>query len=135
MEITSKELYEKLTPVSTIQYFAQLLSDGLSVNMSDAYSQLIREAARCNDYCSDVVSDIRYIEHRLSLFREGEEFEPVWIGFRRHGVDGTMYLLSRLSESENIYEPLYHNYFVVYSVTVKKSEPGFYHVVFSKYNT
>ena len=134
-ELTSQELFEKMQPAFQETYTAQLLSDGLSVNMSDIYSTLIKEAARCNSYNSDVVYDINYIHDKLKEYRGGN-FEPIFVGFRKYGVDGTSYILSRMEDYSSPYLCLSREYFVVYSVTLNKTEyEGFYNIVFSKYWT
>ena len=133
--MTSRELFEALSPNDTIELTAQLLENGLSVNMSGVYSQLIKEAARCNNYNSDVVYDIEDIMDRLKEFRAGDEWKPVFIGFRRHGVDGTSFVLSRIGSPERRYNVIYKEYFALYAIDVEEETEGFYKVIFCTYNT
>lgn len=130
--MTSEQLYEKLTPYKTDKYFAQLLSDGLSVNLSDAFSKLIKDAARCNGYNSDVYYDLRTIDTAMKEFDPHKEFTPIWIGFRKLGVDGTSYILCK-ADNEAFYGSLSANYFALYSLTVENDHDDFYHVVLNEY--
>lgn len=136
--MTSKELFDSMTPSKTEKYFAQLLADGMSVNLSSMYTKLIRDAARCNSYSSDVFYDLKHIERRMKEFNPNEEFEPIWIGFRKMGVDGTGYVLSRI-DNDTSRGPLAktyalsNNYFALYSVTVENREYDFYDIVLNEY--
>ena len=131
--MTSKTLYEKMKPNSTRYYTAQLLQDGLNLNMSDIFTKLIRDAARCNHYSSDVFYDMKIIESAMQDFDPEKEFEPIWVGFRKLGVDSNGFILSRM-DNEFMYGPLSQNYFALYSLTVEPKESGFYNVVFNEYN-
>lgn len=133
--MTSKELFNKLKPSSKEEYVAQALTNGLSVNMSGIYSQLIKEAARCNNYNSDVVYDIESIQEKLAEFRQGDSWEPVFVGFRRHGVDGTDFVTTRCESPERAYEVIFKEYFALYSVDVEAESDGWYKIMFYKYNT
>lgn len=128
--MNSRELYNKMTPGKTEKVVAQLLADGLSCNLSEFYSKLIKDAARCNRFNSDVVYDINGIQDALKNYRANTEFEPIWIGFRRYGVDGTDYILSRIDgNASNVYQ----DYFALYSLDVENNEPGWYWVVLNEY--
>lgn len=128
--MTSKELYFKIAPDKTTRLLAQLGDNGLEVNMSTEFSRLIKDAARCNHYNSDVYYDIKEIHEQFKEY-DGKEFEPIWIGFRRMGVDGTSYVLARV-EDNNPYRYLFREYFALYSVTVEKEEDRYY-VCFNEY--
>lgn len=132
--MTSHELYNKLKPNREQKLVAQLLEDGLNVNIVDFYTKLIKDAARCNSYSSDVVFDINYISRQLREFNKDTVFEPIWVGFRRHGVDSTAYVLSRIAEDGNTIE-LYKNYFALYSINVVEDPeyPDFRVVVIGEY--
>ncbi len=134
-DYTSEKLLEKLKPNSKKVYLAQSLVDGLMVNTADMFTILIKEAARCNDYSSDVFYDLQRIATSFKEFVN--VFTPVWIGFRRHGVDGTEFVLSRIKEYKDVYDCIYKEYFALYSVHVEQDAAcnDFYNVVFSKYNT
>ena len=130
--MTSQELFNKMRPSRQHKYTARLLSDGLNLNLSDIFCPLIKDAARCNSYASDVFYDLKNIEKRMEEYKEDEPFEPIWIGFRRHGVDGTGYVLGR-AEDESMYGTMSHNYFALYSITVENDEYGFKNVILSEY--
>lgn len=53
--------------------------------MHSIYDILIREAAKCKSYCSDVLYDIDGINHMLSI--KDIPTREFWIGFRDLGVD------------------------------------------------
>lgn len=128
--MNSRELYNKMTPCKTEKVLAQLLADGLSCNLSTFCSKLIKDAARCNRFNSDVVYDINGIQDALKKYRANTEFEPIWIGFRRYGVDGTNYILSRIDGS---IDNVYRDYFALYSLDVENKEPGWCWVVLNEY--
>lgn len=131
--MTSQELYNKIKPSEVHYYFAQLLSDGLNVNLNDIFTPLIKDAARCNGYNSDIYYDMIAIDEAMKSYRAGQEFEPMWIGFRKLGVDGTAFVLLRISDN-NTYADLSANYFALYSLTLKpRSYEGLYDVALSEY--
>lgn len=128
--MTIQQLYEKLHPSKTMTAHAQMLADGLSVSVSDIYTRLIKDAARCNSYSSDVFYDLQKIDRELHEFRPGSIFEPIFVGFRRHGVDGNSFILSRIGE--NPYNT-HQEYFALYSLTVEPDGEGWYNVLFNEY--
>lgn len=130
--MTSVELYKKLRPYKTNTITAQLMSDGLSGNLSDMFSRFIKDAARCNGYNSDIFYDMKIIEKAMREYNPEEEFTPIWVGFRKHGVDGTNFILCKV-ENENMYGSLSYNYFALYSVMVEHEEPGWYNIILNEY--
>lgn len=130
--MNSRELYNKMTPSKTEKVIAQLLADGLSCNLSTFYSKLIKDAARCNRFNSDIVYDINGIQDALKNYRANKEFEPIWIGFRRHGVDGTNYVLCRV-DSSSVSMSLGQEYFALYSVDVEYNKYDWYNIVLNEY--
>lgn len=115
-------------------YLAQLTESGLVFNTSELYSILIKEAARCNSYNSDILYDIETIESRFHTY-SGKEFEPIFIGFRKLGVDGTNYVILRLKDYDNPRDGLVKEYFAFYSITLEATNyEGLYDVVLSKYS-
>ena len=131
--MTSKELYEKLVPSEEKTYKYAYLSDhGLEINLESMFSGFIKDAARCNSYNSDVYYDIHHIKETLREFNPESEFEPIWIGFRKMGVDGTSYVLCN---AENDYPRvnLSSNYFALYSVNIVHEEDNYYNIVLCKY--
>jgi len=130
--LTSLDLYKTLNPsVTEVKEHVQVLADGISCNLSDFYTKLIKDAARCNRYSSDIVFDINEINEKLKTYRNGREFEPVWIGFRRHGVDGTSYVVSAITEQPDL-QP-YQRYFALYSVMVEDGDPGWCKIIINEY--
>ena len=131
--MTSKELFEKLKPSEQKVYLAQYNARGLDFNTSDMFSRLIKDAARCNNYNSDIYYDLSYIDDRLKHFEPAEDFEPIWIGFRKMGVDCTSFVLTRVND-ESMYGSLSNNYFALYSISVERDNTDNFHVVwFNEY--
>lgn len=130
--MTSKELFNKMKPSTTKLYLAQSTEKGLEFNHSHMFSTLIKDAARCNGYNSDVYYDLKYLEDRFENFSEEEEFEPIWIGFRKLGVDCTNFVLCRCAD-DAVYGSMSNNYFALYSVSVEKDEAGWYDVHLNEY--
>lgn len=130
--MTSKELYEKLIPADEKHYVGQLLDNGLSVNLSDMFSRFVKDAARCNGYNSDIYYDMKHIDEAMHEFDPDKEFEPIWVAFRKLGVDGTAYVLCR-AEENNLYSSICDNYFALYCVTVEHNSYDFYSVVLREY--
>ena len=99
----------------------------LDINLSSEFTQLIREAARCNRYASDIIYDIGNVNDKLSNFNldDYSEFDlPIFaMGFRRDGVDGNSFILSRLNNSHNgsMYG-LYKEYFAIYFMEVVRDK-------------
>ena len=105
----------------------------LEINMSSEYSQLIKEAARCNRYNSDIIYDIESIRDAFENFNAETDLPFFVIGFRRDGVDGNTFVLSRM-EDRQPYD-LYKEYFAIYFVEVKeeKDYSTFYEVEVTGY--
>lgn len=130
--MTSKELYSKLQPIKTDYETAQLTENGLSVNMSGTYTKLIKDAARCNDYSSDIFYDLTTINDALETFDPDVEFEPIWIGFRKLGVDGTSFVMCRI-DNANPLMSLTKTYFALYSIDIVSEGGGFYCIEINEY--
>ena len=128
--MTIQELYEKMRPSKSHDVQGQILADGISANISDFFTRLIKDAARCNSYSSDVYYDLRKIDDALRNYKSGEPFEPIFIGFRRHGVDGNSFILSRL---DGDYHRAYREYFALYSVMVEPDGEGWVNVLLKEY--
>ena len=94
---------------------------GLEANLSSEFSQLIKEAARCNYYNSDIVYDIQRIQHTMEAFNPGNDGDlpVVAMGFRKMGVDGNEFIMSRL---EGDCYNAYKEYFAIYFVEVKRHD-------------
>lgn len=105
---------------------AQFVAGRLEANMSSAYTQFIREAAKCHDYASDVIYDIGSINDMMERFNPGDypndgsrddQLPVIALGFRKMGVDGNHFMLSRLNG--NCYN-IDKEYFAVYFVEVRR---------------
>lgn len=132
-KLTSQQLFDAIKPSSRKEYLAQLTEYGLSFNPSDMFSIFIKEAARCNNYNSDVIFDIEHVTERFHVYA-GKEFEPIWIGFRKLGVDGTDNVLLRL-KNELPWVALTTEYFALYSISLELANyEGQYKVILNKYN-
>jgi len=69
-----------------------------NINMSSIYSLLIKEAARCDHYASDVVLDIESIEEKLKAAQTSWDY---YVGFRDMGVDGPSFVKIRLEKAND----------------------------------
>lgn len=125
-----RELYEKLRPSKTINMSGQILHTGLSVNLSDMFTRLIKDAARCNSYSSDVFYSLSEIDENIRNYRNFADFEPIFVGFRRHGVDGNSFILHRIEHDPYA---VHREYFALYAVAIKQNEHGWAEVVFNEY--
>lgn len=97
---------------------AQLLdySHRIEANLSGEFSELIRQAARCNRYGSDLIYDINNINDAMETWT-GEKTLFIF-GFRRDGVDGNSFVLSRVNiECKNISD-IHKLYFAIYFMEV-----------------
>jgi len=133
---TSSELYALMTPFKTSSENVQISPYNGSVmyNPSAMFSQLIKDAARCNYYNSDIFYDLKAIYDRLEAFKTPEEdphySDPIWLGFRKMGVDGTSFVLSRIGEDTH---RAAQEYFALYSVKIDPAEDGYATVTFNEY--
>ena len=131
--MTSNELLSKMgSPFNKKIYLAQLNDRGLDFNTSDLFSRLIKDAARCNRFNSDIYYDLQHIEEQMKSFNPEEEFEPIWLGFRKSGVDCTGFVLCKTNE-EQTYGNLSNNYFALYVITVEKEKDELYNVILNEY--
>lgn len=126
--MTSKELYKKLSPTSEEIEFAQAVAGKVNWNTSSFFTKLIKDAARCNSYCSDVYYDMNAISEQLDNYTG--DFEPMWIGFRRNGVDGTNLILARIQDD---YLEVHNEYFALYSLNIIPDEGSWIKVITREY--
>ena len=90
-------------PRKEIMHFDGVYRPGyISYNASGVYSFILKKAAMCDHFASDVLYNIKEveaaIEGRCMISSEGENISPVCIyfGFRDMGVDGYCFINSRL---------------------------------------
>ena len=90
----------------------------MDANLSSEFSELIKQAGRCNRYASDLIYDINNVNESLETWT-GEKTLFVF-GFRRDGVDGNSFVLSRVNnECKEIYN-IHKLYFAIYFMEVKE---------------
>lgn len=109
-------------------------SDGhLDVNLSSEFTELIRQAARCNRYSSDIVYDIGNVNDAMEVWTGGKTLFV--FGFRRDGVDGNSFVLSRVNNECKEIHNIHNLYFSIFFMEVKKDEGyvDFYKVVTDGY--
>ena len=128
--MTSKELYEKLKPSVSKTENVQAIGGRINYNTSSFCTKLIKEAARCNAYSSDVVYNINGMTEAMRNFDPKADPVIIWFGFRRHGVDHDSYILSKIGE--DVYN-VYHDYFALYSVKIEAESPGYVDITFNEY--
>ena len=136
--MTARELYDKLLWSTEKEYMAQLIPEhGLSVNIEDFFTKLVKNAARTNRFSSDIRYTFNEIEDQMKNFKDGDEWSPVFIGFRRDGVDGTSYVLSNMNQADGNTRIIYDRYFAFYGVDVVKEDEytSFYKIKVHEYWT
>ena len=98
----------------------------LEANFSSEFTAVIKEAARCNRWASDCIYDIQEVERVLEAFNPDEfpvdgsnddALPIVAMGFRKDGVDGNSFILSRCAGE--CYK-VYSNYFALIFMEVKR---------------
>lgn len=65
----------------------------VSINMSSIYTALIKEAAKCNRWSSDILVEIKNISNAIKDISKEEHI--IIFGFREDGVDGEEYVKLR----------------------------------------
>jgi hypothetical protein len=74
------------------------------LNLSGFYTAIIKEAAKCSSYSSDVLYDIDSIKDMLKNMKDGEQTR-YYLGFRNMGVDAASFIREREpSEYRKIYK-------------------------------
>jgi hypothetical protein len=106
---------------------ARVTANGIDVNLSSSFTAMIKEAAKCNRFSSDLVYDIQIINERLNFFDlyDEESYSPILIACRKDGVDGNGFILSRVENaSQNCAFAICfpEHYFSVFAITFTKSE-------------
>ena len=95
----------------------------MEVNLFSEFTELIKQAARCNRYASDLIYDINSVNDAMETWT-GEKTLFAF-GFRRDGVDGNSFVLSRVNnECKNIYD-IHKLYFAIYFIEVKEDKDYF----------
>ena len=123
--MNSRELFDYLDWSTTKEYTAQLLDNGgLSVNIEDTYTKLIKDAARTNRFSGDIRFTLNEIEYQLDNFKNNDEWKPVFVGFRRHGVDGTSSVLYEVNKGIPLSErrTIIDKYFAFYGIDLVKEK-------------
>lgn len=130
--MTMTDLFNKLTPISVERYIAQRVDNVLSVNYSTLFCKLIKDAARCNNYQSDVFYTLKEIYDKVYNFCPEEHpkiLEPIWVGFRKMGVDSNNFIYCRISDND-FRIALSREYFALYCIRFEKDERGWWVVVY-----
>ena len=65
------------------------------LNLSSEWDKLIRQAAQCDAYCSDILISYDSVVRKLN---EGAEKVTEYFGFRDYGVDHDAFIKCRLPE-------------------------------------
>ena len=132
--MTSAELFKTLKPSRTKEFECYRLSTGgLSLNYSDVFSHLIKDAARTNRFQSDVYYSLKDIENTINNFDPDNMPDPIWVAFRKDGVDGTSYILVTYDD-QNTYGSLSKRYFTLYSISFRREDSYFGERYFMDFN-
>lgn len=68
----------------------------VDINLSSIWTELIKEAAKCDSYSSDVLIDIDAVREKLASGKP-EDF-TYYFGFRDNGVDHETFIRNRKSD-------------------------------------
>lgn len=114
--MTISEIISKLHIINTITESARWsdYENKIDVNMSTIYTKLIKDAARCNAFSSDLLYDIQAFEDRLKTCEPG----AIYLGFRKMGVDGENFIVSRCVNGSSVY----NEYFALYKLELCPDE-------------
>lgn len=129
--MTITEIISKLHVVGTITESARWsdYENKIDVNMSTIYTKLIKDAARCNAFSSDLLYDIQTFEDRLKTCEPG----AIYLGFRKMGVDGENFIVSRCNNGASVYS----EYFALYKLELCPDEEntglGYWKVILTEY--
>lgn len=83
------------------QFFIRNGKVSTNINMSSIWTALIKEAAKCESYASDIILDIDSIREKMEC-RDAENF-TYYLGFRDHGVDHEAFIRSRGKDAKYAY--------------------------------
>ena len=112
--------YHSEAPAQCVEKAPYSAEKKLDANLSSEFTELIRQAARCNRYASDLIYGIEDVNEKMETWT-GEKTLFVF-GFRRDGVDGNSFVLSRVNnECKSVYD-LHKLYFAIYFMEVKEDE-------------
>lgn len=132
--MTSAELFKTLKPSRTKEFEGyRMRTGGLSLNYSDVFSHLIKDAARTNRFQSDVYYSLKDIENAINNFDPDNMPDPIWVAFRKDGVDGTSYILVTYDD-QNTYGSLSKRYFTLYSISFRSEDSHFGERYFMDFN-
>ena len=114
-----------------------------SVNLSSTFTAMIKEAARCNYYSSDLFYDMQAINDKIENFNtnEDESYTPILVAMRKMGVDGNSFILSRVNDASARYEHAIifpSEYFSIFIIEFHKdneySDLGYYKIEVRAYH-
>ena len=91
-------------------------SNGFTINYSSVLTRLIQEAGRyCESYASELFLDWKQIDKEIE---EGTiDTRTALFGFRESGVDHTDFVMSRASESPDLFE---YNYRSIWKLEIAR---------------
>lgn len=125
--------YHSEASAQCVEKYGSWTKKRMEVNLSSEFSELIRQATRCNRFSDDIIYGIENVKDAMETWT-GEK-RLFAFGFRRDGVDGNSFVLSRVNnECEKLYK-IHDKYFAIYFVEVKEDEgyTDFYKVVTDGY--
>lgn len=100
----------------------QIKFDYVYLNLSGIWNLLIKEAAKCESFASDLLYDYETVQKNLEDIQHGgsDGFEK-WFGFRDYGVDGNSFVKSRIENCRYISD-IRHEYNALYKLTVQADQ-------------
>lgn len=95
----------------------------ICVGWTDCTTKLIKEAAKCRHWCSDMLYDIHDIMKRVEL--DETEIPDAWFGFRECGVDHADFIRERWNNKAYADEP----YRKIYVLCTEYLEGNYYFTI------
>ena len=92
----------------------------ICVGWTDCTTKLIKEAAKCRHWSSDLLSDLFYVMKRVEL--EEKDTYDAWLGFRECGVDHAGFIGERWNNKAHADEP----YRKIYVLRTEYEEGQYY---------
>lgn len=92
------------------------------INLSDIETELIKAAASCRRYASDLFIDWYAIRDEIIKKEDGPKVVYYAEGFREFGIDGNNYIYSNLCTYKHNHKKLDKHYNMIYAIKIEKTE-------------
>lgn len=111
--------------VKDSEYCYRSSDDNIDINYSSIIDKLIKEAAKCKRYSSDIIISLKSFENNIPKKYQGEDFcYYEYFGFREMGIDHEKFIkcnLDILNDWRDYYRDIYVLKFATEKLTGKIS--------------